>query len=178
MNRALAGVIAISISFAVIFRIFRYRSEEANAKIVLKESNQQKPVERPVTQSELSKANGVDGAPLFIALKDPFSSKIVVFDMKSGDNFYGPEGPYHLFAGRHATHGLAISSTDPSQVEGDLSNLTESQKDNHLQWHAKYTSKYPIVGYLVPDDYNHQDDVQSEVVTDTTENVDETKKDL
>ena len=108
---------------------------------------------RPVTESELAAATGGNGKSLFVAVKDPHADRVSVFDVASGSDFYGPGGPYHLFAGKNATHGLALSSTKPEEVTGDLSKLTASQKDTHMQWYEKYVSKYPIVGYLVPDGY-------------------------
>jgi membrane-associated progesterone receptor component len=106
---------------------------------------------RPVRASELSVANGDGGAPVYVAVQDPFSSRVDVFDMESGRDFYGPGGPYHLFAGRNATCGLAKSSVNPADVDGDVSKLTAHERDTQAQWHAKYASKYPIVGYLLAD---------------------------
>lgn len=108
---------------------------------------------RLVTFSELREAKGEEGKALFIAVKDPFGTDITVFDVSSGKDFYGPGGPYHMFAGQNATYGLAKSSTDPSQVNGNLSTLSMSEKDTHAGWYSKYMSKYPVVGKLVPDDY-------------------------
>lgn len=102
----------------------------------------------PITAAELSKANGTNGAPLYIAVKDPFSTRVVVFDVASGADFYGPGGPYNVFVARDATHGLAKSSVDPKLVSGDLDKLSATEKDTHMQWFAKYTSKYPQVGWL------------------------------
>lgn len=104
---------------------------------------------RAVRVEELSIANGDDGAPIYIAVKDPYSSEITVFDMSSASEFYGPGGPYHVFAGRNATHGLAKSSTSPAEVEGDISALSAHERDTHAQWYAKYSSKYPKAGYLI-----------------------------
>lgn len=120
-----------------------------------------------VTESELRAATGEDGKALFIAVKDPFNDSVTVFDMASGKDFYGPGGPYHMFAGKNATHGLAKSSTDPEKVTGDLSQLTESEKDTHLQWYTKYSSKYPIVGNLVPDGTKVDDDTTSTLTTES-----------
>lgn len=106
---------------------------------------------RPVRASELSVANGEDGCPIYIAVADPFSSQVTVFDMALGRDFYGPGGPYHVFAGRNATYGLAKSSVDPKDVEGDITTLTATERDTHAQWYAKYDSKYAKVGYLVGD---------------------------
>lgn len=148
---ALVGVI-LGITTLAIFRLLR-PGEEGTDSQRSKDSNtdMQKPP-RPITKSELSGAVGGPGKDLYIAVKDPYNSKIDVFDVSSGDDFYGPGGPYHIFVGKNASHGLACSSTDPAKVTGDLSTLTAHQKDTHMQWHAKYLSKYPVVGFLVDDD--------------------------
>lgn len=130
-------------------------------------------VERPVTETELSKAKGENDQPIYVGVKDPFSDKVTIFDVTSSKQFYGPGGPYHVFAGKNATHGLATSTTDADKVTGDLSDLTESQKDTHMQWHAKYSSKYPVVGYLVADGATTTEETES-IVTDNTES----KKDV
>lgn len=120
-----------------------------------------------VTESELKEATGEDGKRLYIAVKDPFSASVTVFDVSSGADFYGPGGPYHVFVGKNATHGLAKSSTDPEKAIGDLSTLTESEKDTHLQWYSKYMEKYPIVGNLVPDGTNPDGDAASTLTTES-----------
>lgn len=109
------------------------------------------PIPRPISGAQLAKANGTNGAPLYIAVKDPFSTRVVVFDVSSGADFYGPGCPYNVFVGKDATHGLAKSSIDPQQVSGNLDELSASEKDTHMQWFAKYTSKYVQVGWLEQD---------------------------
>lgn len=106
---------------------------------------------RPITESVLKEANGENGKPLYIAVKDPHSDKISVFDVSSGQDFYGPGCGYHVFAGRNATYGLATTCLDPQKQDGDINTLTQSQKDTHVQWYDKYISKYPVVGFLVSD---------------------------
>jgi membrane-associated progesterone receptor component len=106
---------------------------------------------RAVRASELSVCDGVDGAPLYIGVKDPRSAEVTVFDVASGKDFYGPGGPYHVFVARDATLGLARSSMDPSSLLGSVDDLTASERDTHVQWYDKYASKYPRVGFLVPD---------------------------
>lgn len=108
---------------------------------------------RPVTHTELSKARGEEGQPLYIAVKNPFGDETTVFNVSSGKDFYGPGSGYHLFAGRDSTYGLARSCLDPSKLDGDISTLTAMEKDTHVQWYNKYMSKYPVVGFLVPDDH-------------------------
>lgn len=111
----------------------------------------EKPAGRPVRASELSVANGDDGAPIYMGVKDPYSSRVVVFDMSKGRDFYGPGGPYNCFAARDATCGLAKSSLEPSALEGKASDLTASEQETHIQWYTKYMEKYDVVGWLVRD---------------------------
>jgi membrane-associated progesterone receptor component len=106
---------------------------------------------RAVRASELSVCDGVDGAPLYIAVKDPRSAEVTVFDVSPGKDFYGPGGPYHLFVAKDATLGLARSSMDPASLVGSIDDLTAHERDTHVQWYDKYASKYPRVGFLVPD---------------------------
>lgn len=124
----------------------------------------------PITEAELHAANGENGAALFIAVKNPFGEEITVFDVSIGSDFYGPGGPYNCFAGKNASHGLATSSTDPEKTEGDISSLTQMEKDTLAQWHAKYMSKYQVVGKLVKDEAaatKAQDDTTSTLTTES-----------
>lgn len=109
------------------------------------------PTGRPIRATELSIANGDDGAPLYLALKDPYSPRVTVFDMSSAPDFYGPGGPYHCFAACDATVGLAKSSLDPAVLEGRVEDLSASEQETHIKWHTKYSEKYPVVGWLVRD---------------------------
>ena len=109
---------------------------------------------KPITKPDLAKARGHNqGDPLYIAVKDPFGDEFTVFDVSSAKGFYGPESGYHLFTGRHATYGWATTCLDPEKQDGDYSNLSSSQKDTQQQWYEKYSSKYPVDGVLVSDDY-------------------------
>lgn len=124
--------------------------------------------QKPITESQLALAKGEESNALYIAIKDPYSDKVNVFDVSSGRDFYGPGSGYHVFAGRNATYGLSTSCLDLQKQDGDISTLTEMQKDTHVQWYTKYTSKYPIAGFLVPDDY---------VADSATSATDQSKKD-
>lgn len=155
---ALAFVLIGFLSLAII-RVYAKLVEPSKQTKPIMQSSTPASAARRITESELKAATGENGAPIYIAVKDPWSSQTSVFDVSSGADFYGPGGPYNIFAGKDATHGLATSSTDPTKVTGDISKLTEHQKDTHLQWYAKYTSKYPVVGYVVSDDAQVADDV-------------------
>eukprot|EP01054_Gregarina_sp_Poly1_P006512 Gregarina_sp_Poly_1__6511@NODE_348_length_9346_cov_198_894493_g291_i0_p7_GENE_NODE_348_length_9346_cov_198_894493_g291_i0NODE_348_length_9346_cov_198_894493_g291_i0_p7_ORF_typecomplete_len168_score11_33Cytb5/PF00173_28/2_7e07zfTFIIB/PF13453_6/27zfTFIIB/PF13453_6/3_NODE_348_length_9346_cov_198_894493_g291_i088199322 len=76
----------------------------------------------------------------------------LVFDVSSGPggcDFYGQNGPYHLFAGRDATVSLAKTDLDPALVDQDYSLITTSDEFNTLlAWIRRLAAKYRIVGYI------------------------------
>ena len=98
-------------------------------------------VEKEFTLEELKKFDGKNGSPVYIGAKG------MVFEVDPG--FYGPGGPYGLFAGRDASRALAKVSLDPIYLEsrelGDLSALERQSLD---EWVAKFEMKYTKVGYI------------------------------
>lgn len=166
----LVGVLSYSI-LGIYSAVAKRTSEESSSMAAANSAagGVSAPAPRMITATELAAATGEDGRALYIAIKDPWSAETTVFDVSPGMDFYGPGGPYHVFAGKDATFGLSTSSMAPETVTGDLTTLTASQKDTHLQWHAKYTTKYPKVGYLVPDGTAMEDNASSTTI--------ETKKD-
>lgn len=70
-----------------------------------------------------------------------------VFDVTSGESFYGPGGPYGVFAGRDASRGLA--KMDLKSTSSDVTDLSPSEKQTLKEWFDKFSSKYPIVGKIV-----------------------------
>lgn len=78
-----------------------------------------------------------------------------VFDVSGGRSFYGPGGPYEMFAGRECGAALATMSFDDSLLD-DLSaceTLGPGEKTELLNWLEKFEHYrcYPIKGRLVPD---------------------------
>mmetsp|Transcript_8578 Transcript_8578/g.14890 ORF Transcript_8578/g.14890 Transcript_8578/m.14890 type:complete len:300 (-) Transcript_8578:1366-2265(-) len=78
-----------------------------------------------------------------------------VFDVSNGRDFYGPGGPYELFAGRECGAALATMSFDESLLD-DLAaceNLSVGEKSDLDNWLEKFEHYrcYPIKGRLVPD---------------------------
>lgn len=69
-----------------------------------------RPAPRPWTLAELRQFDGTGGRPVYMAIKGR------VFDVTRGRAFYGPGGPYALFAGRDASRGLARMTTDVDQA--------------------------------------------------------------
>lgn len=105
---------------------------------------------RTFTPRTLLPYNGVDGAPIYFAVRGH------VFDVSSGRNFYGPGGPYENFAGRDASRGLANHSFDESMLTKDLDGPLDSLADlgaDEMQalreWEERFESKYLVVGRLV-----------------------------
>lgn len=60
--------------------------------------------------------------------------------------FYGPGGPYALFAGKDASRALAKMSFEPKDLTNDLSGLGPFELEALQDWEYKFTSKYAKVG--------------------------------
>merc|ERR1712146_274856 len=78
--------------------------------------------------------------PLLVAIKGR------VLDVRGGAEYYGPDGPYKVMAGRDASKAFAMMSLNAEDAHADLSGVP----DNHLKilddWYDKLTKKYPTVG--------------------------------
>ncbi|MCH2022937.1 MAG: cytochrome P450 [Saprospiraceae bacterium] len=102
---------------------------------------------------KLSKYNGNDNSkPIYIALLGN------VYDVSTSYNFYGAGGPYHLFAGKDASRGLAkMSFSDDDLSDQNLNDLTDKEIEVLNNWEHKFKEKYPIVGTLIKTEekYDH-----------------------
>ena len=70
-----------------------------------------------------------------------------VFDVSNAGEFYGPGGPYSVFAGRDASRALATFSVDDTQFkEGhdDLSDLKPSQLESVKEWEMQFLGMWLI----------------------------------
>lgn len=63
--------------------------------------------------------------------------------------FYGPGGPYALFAGRDASRALALMSFDHNDLTGNIEGLSASELEVLQDWEYKFMEKYVKVGQLV-----------------------------
>ncbi|KAH9622716.1 hypothetical protein KSS87_018884 [Heliosperma pusillum] len=98
-----------------------------------------------VTEEELKAYDGSNPQkPLLMAIKGQ------IYDVSRGRMFYGPGGPYAMFAGHDATRALALMSFDTQDLTGNTEGLSESELDVLEDWELKFNEKYPKVGALVP----------------------------
>ncbi|KAI3760679.1 hypothetical protein L1987_51077 [Smallanthus sonchifolius] len=97
-----------------------------------------------ITEDELRPYNGSDhNKPLLMAIKGK------IYDVSRSRMFYGPGGPYALFAGRDASRALALMSFESSDLTGDIEGLSASELEVLEDWEAKFEEKYVKVGQLV-----------------------------
>ncbi|CAM0872960.1 unnamed protein product [Alopecurus aequalis] len=100
--------------------------------------------------------------------KDPAKSILIairgkVYDVSRGRLFYGPQGPYSLFAGRDASRALALMSFDHNDLTGDLEGLSPDELEVLQDWEEKFKERYPMVGHLPSDDATAGDQKGSEL---------------
>jgi membrane-associated progesterone receptor component len=62
--------------------------------------------------------------------------------------FYGPGGPYALFAGKDASRALAKMSFEDKDLTGDVSGLGPFELEALQDWEYKFMSKYIKVGTI------------------------------
>ena len=100
--------------------------------------------ERDYTLAELSEFDGSDPRkPLLIAIRGH------VYDVTRGRDFYGPGGPYGMFAGKDCTRALAKVSFDPQDFTGDMEGLGRDDLAKLEEWIDLFEGKYRRVGCLI-----------------------------
>ncbi|THF97686.1 hypothetical protein TEA_006779 [Camellia sinensis var. sinensis] len=111
-----------------------------------------------VTEEELKVYDGSDPKrPLLMAIKgqiydvtqSSFVQEFQGFDREVLElirMFYGPGGPYALFAGKDASRALAKMSFEEQDLTGDISGLGPFELDALQDWEYKFMTKYAKVG--------------------------------
>jgi membrane-associated progesterone receptor component len=100
--------------------------------------------ERDYSLSELASYDGLDPAkPLLIGIRGQ------VYDVTRGRDFYGPGGPYGMFAGKDCTRALAKVSFDEELFTGDLAGLEPHELDKLEEWIEMFEGKYRRIGRLL-----------------------------
>ncbi|KAJ6971223.1 membrane steroid-binding protein 1 [Populus alba x Populus x berolinensis] len=96
-----------------------------------------------VTEEELKQYDGTDSKkPLLMAIKGQ------IYDVSQSRMFYGPGGPYALFAGKDASRALAKMSFEDKDLTGDVSGLGPFELEALQDWEYKFMSKYEKVGTI------------------------------
>ncbi|XP_047968998.1 membrane steroid-binding protein 1-like [Salvia hispanica] len=94
-----------------------------------------------ITGDELKQYDGSDSSkPLLMAIKGQ------IYDVSQSRMFYGPGGPYALFAGKDASRALAKMSFEDKDLNGDLTGLGAYELEALQDWEYKFMSKYVKVG--------------------------------
>ncbi|KAK6117609.1 hypothetical protein DH2020_048656 [Rehmannia glutinosa] len=94
-----------------------------------------------VSAEELKQYDGSDPKkPLLMAIKGQ------IYDVTQSRMFYGPGGPYALFAGKDASRALAKMSFEDKDLNGDLTGLGVFELEALQDWEYKFMSKYVKVG--------------------------------
>mmetsp|Transcript_5861 Transcript_5861/g.13029 ORF Transcript_5861/g.13029 Transcript_5861/m.13029 type:complete len:255 (+) Transcript_5861:198-962(+) len=117
------------------------------------EDNTEPDPPRNYTASQLAYFDGTAddkgcNKPVYLSLEG------TVFDVSKGRDFYGPDGPYALFAGHECGVAMAKLSFDTKHlddVEG-CSKLNPGEKTELEGWVDKFLHYrcYPVMGKLVP----------------------------
>lgn len=111
-----------------------------------------------ITDRELRAYDGSDpNKPLLMAIKGQ------IYDVSTGRNFYGPGGPYAMFAGKECSRALALLSFKPADINGNLEGLDESELAVLEDWEFKFIDKYPKVGQLVPEQGTEQNELKEQI---------------
>ncbi|KAK9098117.1 hypothetical protein Syun_025162 [Stephania yunnanensis] len=97
-----------------------------------------------LSSDQLKQFDGRDpDKPIYVAIKGR------VFDVSSGETFYGPGGSYCSFAGRDASRALAKMSKNEEDICASIDGLTEKELGVLADWETKFEAKYPVVGRVV-----------------------------
>lgn len=94
-----------------------------------------------MAEQDLKAFDGSDASkPIYVAIKGR------IFDVSAGKSFYGPGGPYCMFAGKDASRALAKMSKNEEDVLASLDGLSDKELGVLADWEKKFEAKYPIVG--------------------------------
>ncbi|VFQ58312.1 unnamed protein product [Cuscuta campestris] len=121
-------------------------SDHADRRRDREPEEEMKPLPPPVQVGEISaeELKQYDGSdpnkPLLMAIKAQ------IYDVSQSRIFYGPGGPYALFAGKDASRALAKMSFEEKDLTGDISGLGPFELEALQDWEYKFMSKYVKVG--------------------------------
>ena len=144
----------------LLFKMFGSKSAQSSPTTIEEEPEEPDPP-RNFTSSQLRLFDGTSASvptaagsqeeqkPVYLSVHG------TVFDVSNGRNFYGPGGPYEVFAGRECGAALAKMSFDDEFLDQiDLcESLNFGEREQLNEWISKFRDYkcYPVLGRLVPD---------------------------
>jgi len=107
---------------------------------------------RLVKPEELEVANGEDSDHLWLAVGGK------VYNVKKGQEFYGADGSYHVFAGRDSLVPYVTGVFTPEEAAKSWKDLEPQKLPQLNHWVEFYDKedKYPLVGYFVGKFYDEK----------------------
>jgi len=141
----------------------KYTTDTPPAQVV---TEKKRVIKRDLTLTQLKQYDGKNEEGLIY-----IACNFKIFDVSfNGKQFYGPGGPYNVFAGRDASRALATFNLDKSAIPDefdDLSQLNSEEVDRMKEWEMQFTAKYDYVGKLLkpgeePAEYPDSDAENSE----------------
>lgn len=100
---------------------------------------------RDYSLDELPEYDGTDASkPILVGVRGN------VYDVTRGRDFYGPGGPYAMFAGKDCTRALAKVSFDEELFTGDIQDLEAEELEKLDEWIEMFEGKYRRLGRLLP----------------------------
>ncbi|KAL3652380.1 hypothetical protein CASFOL_002061 [Castilleja foliolosa] len=94
-----------------------------------------------ITAEELRQYDGSDPQkPLLVAIKGR------IYDVTNSRAFYGPGGPYAVYAGKDASRALAKMTFEEKDVNDDLTGLDVAELEALQDWENKFMTRYVKVG--------------------------------
>ncbi|GMI46870.1 hypothetical protein TrCOL_g6573 [Triparma columacea] len=118
-------------------------SSPASSSPPPKENLSSSPSKYDLCPSELAAYTGADpDLPILLSVGG------YIFDVSAGAKFYGPSGPYKIFAGCACTRALSIGSMDPEDRNDNLEGVSKEAVEGQVKF---YTDKYEKVGTLKKD---------------------------
>jgi membrane-associated progesterone receptor component len=100
--------------------------------------------ERDYSLAEVAQYDGSDSTkPLLLAIRGQ------VYDVTRGRDFYGPGGPYAMFAGKDCTRALAKVSFEEELFTGSIEGLEADELEKLEEWIEMFEAKYRRIGRLL-----------------------------
>jgi len=100
--------------------------------------------ERDYTRAEVATFDGKDPErPLLLIVRGK------VYDVTPGRDFYGPGGPYAMFAGKDCTRALAKMAFDEELFTADIAGLEADELEKLEEWIEMFEGKYRRIGRIL-----------------------------